>query len=75
MPLGLNRKEAASLIGVAEGTFDGMIAAGVMPEPRIHGDRLLWSRIEIEEAFHKLPRRGETPPESGRSRLDEILGT
>jgi excisionase family DNA binding protein len=74
-PLGLNREEAAGYVGVAPSTFEAMVAKGVMPEPRMWGSRLIWSRVEVEAAFHNLPRRGLTPhDDGGRAALDRAFG-
>jgi hypothetical protein len=61
-PLGLSREEAAGFVGVSPNTFDAMVEAGEMPPPRVMRGRLVWSRPELEGAFHHLPQRGVTPP-------------
>ncbi len=60
-PLGLGREESAGFVGVSPNTFDMMVERNEMPRPRMFGTRLLWSRREIEEAFHRLPAKGGTP--------------
>jgi predicted DNA-binding transcriptional regulator AlpA len=59
LQLGLSRNEAAAFISVSGGTFDSMVKAGTMPQPRRVGARKLWDRREIEAAFAALPRDGE----------------
>lgn len=53
--LGLNREEAATYVGVGHTTFDAMVADGRMPRPKTVGARRIWSRIELENAFARLP--------------------
>lgn len=53
--IGLSRTEAASLIGVSPGTFDGMVERGEMPKAKRIGARRVWSRAAIERAFDALP--------------------
>ncbi|HEY8137323.1 MAG TPA: hypothetical protein VIF61_05750, partial [Methylocystis sp.] len=57
-PLGLSREEVAGFVGVSPNLFDAMVEAGEMPPPRVMRGRRVWSRREVEEAFHRLPRRG-----------------
>lgn len=57
--LGLSRETAARFVGVSPTTFDAMIKAGTMPNPRRVGARKLWDRRELESAFDALPRDGE----------------
>ena len=59
-PLGLSREEAAGFAGVSPNLFDAMVEAGEMPPPRVMRGRRVWSRREVEEAFHRLPQRGIT---------------
>lgn len=54
---GFPRTAAAEYIGCSPRTFDSMVAAGRMPEPRLIGSKRVWDRIELDEAFENLPRR------------------
>ena len=56
-PLGLCREDAAAFIGISPSKFDELVGDGRMPEPRQADRRVLWSRIELVEAFDALPRR------------------
>lgn len=55
-PLGINREQAAELIGVSTSTFDKLVEARKMPRPRIaSAGRLVYDVSEIAEAFRQLP--------------------
>ncbi|WP_312795512.1 helix-turn-helix domain-containing protein [Tianweitania sp.] len=54
-PLGLSRDEAARYVGVDVPLFMQLVSAGRMPLPKRLGDRDIWSRIELEAAFIRLP--------------------
>lgn len=56
-PLGLSREDAAAFIGLSPSKFDELVNDGRMPEARQADRRVLWSRIELIEAFDALPRR------------------
>jgi predicted DNA-binding transcriptional regulator AlpA len=58
-PLGINREQAAALIGVSATTFDKSVAAGIMPHPRILGGRSLWDVAELTAAFRRLPHKDD----------------
>lgn len=58
-PFGVNREQAASIIGVSATLFDKAVAAGTMPQPRILGGRLIWDVAELAESFKALPHRDE----------------
>ena len=53
-PIGLNRKEAATYIGVGTTLFDRMVADGRMPCPIEINSRRVWDRQEIENHFRAL---------------------
>lgn len=60
-PRGLDRVDAATYVGVSPGHFDKLVDDGVMPQPRMAGDeKLVWDIRELDEAFDRLPHRGET---------------
>ena len=67
--IGYGRFDAAAAIGVSATTFDAMVAAGVMPQPRIYGKRRIWSVDELYAAFDALPRQGG---ESERNSWDDL---
>lgn len=52
---GLNRVEAAEYIGVGVTLFDRMVEDGRMPKPKAVERRLIWDRIQLDEAFEALP--------------------
>lgn len=57
-PLGINREQAAAMIGVGSTTFDQMVADGRMPQPRMPSrERFVWDVEELVEAFRRLPHR------------------
>lgn len=56
---GLGRIEAAAAIGVSATTFDGLVASGQMPAPRMVRTRKIWDVDELRAAFKSLPRDGE----------------
>ena len=56
-PLGLSREDAAAFIGVSATKFDQLVADGRMPTPRLADARVLWSRLELIDAFYALPLR------------------
>lgn len=58
-PRGLNRPCAAAYIGVSVGKFDDMVADGRMPKPRQIDARLVWDRLQLDEAFSALPSNDE----------------
>ena len=57
--LGLSREEAAAYIGIGATLFDQLVADGRMPRPKAVNARRLWSRLDIERAFAKLPEDGQ----------------
>jgi predicted DNA-binding transcriptional regulator AlpA len=63
--LGLDREEAAAYAGYSPNVFDKMVDAGEMPKPRRSAvsKRLIWSRVEIDQAVHRLPTGEEVASE------------
>lgn len=59
VPFGVNREQAAALIGVSASLFDRLVHDGRMPDARVIEGRLVWDVSEIEEAFRALPHRSE----------------
>lgn len=58
---GLNRKEAASYIGVGVSLFDRMVKDGRMPKPKPVDRRLIWDKVQLDAYFDALPNEGEKP--------------
>ncbi|MDQ6438174.1 hypothetical protein RB623_29320 [Mesorhizobium sp. LHD-90] len=57
-PFGVNREQAAALIGVGTTTFDVMVVDGRMPQPRMPSrERYVWDVEEMRQAFRRLPHR------------------
>jgi hypothetical protein len=68
-PFGINREQAATAVGVSATIFDGMVADGRMPQPRIPtAGRLVWDVEELADAFRQLPHR--SGPLDGRPSND-----
>ncbi len=57
-PLGINREQAAALVGIGTSLFDKAVDIGTMPKPRMIGERLVYDVAELIEAFRKLPHKG-----------------
>ncbi|MGY5812037.1 helix-turn-helix transcriptional regulator [Rhizobium sp. LEGMi198b] len=57
-PVGINREQAAALIGVGTSLFDKAVEIGTMPKPRMIGERLVYDVAELIDAFRKLPHKG-----------------
>ena len=53
-PRGLRREQAAAYISVSPATFDKMVHDGRMPAPKRVGARVIWDRLQIDEAFSSL---------------------
>jgi excisionase family DNA binding protein len=58
-PRGLSRTEAARYVGVSPGTFDKLVADGLMPRPKQVRSRLVFDREAIDLAFSALGEEGE----------------
>jgi predicted DNA-binding transcriptional regulator AlpA len=57
-PRGLDRIKAAEYIGASPSSFDKLVAAGSLPQPkRVSLKRYVWDRRELDCAFDKLPTR------------------
>jgi len=58
LPFGINREQAAAVIGVSPTTFDQMVSDGRMPQPRMPSkERYVWDVEELGDAFRRLPHR------------------
>jgi predicted DNA-binding transcriptional regulator AlpA len=58
-PRGLSREQAAAYVGVSTGTFDRMVADGLMPKPMSIYSRKVWDRNRIDAAMDNLSGGGE----------------
>ena len=56
-PRGLRREEAAAYVGLSPATFDRMVAAGTMPQPKVMRPTSVetWDRVALDVAYNKLP--------------------
>lgn len=59
-PVGINREQAAALVGISSTLFDRLIVDGKMPDARILYGRLVWDVAEVVAAFRSLPHRSDT---------------
>lgn len=50
-PRGLSHAQAAAYIGVSVTLFDEMVKDGRMPRPIRINTRVLWDRLQLDEAF------------------------
>ena len=53
-PRGLSRVQAAAFVGVSASLFDEMVRDGRMPQPIRINTRVLWDRLQLDEAFAAL---------------------
>jgi predicted DNA-binding transcriptional regulator AlpA len=53
-PRGLTRPQAAEYVGVGPTKFDEMVADGRMPRPKRVDGRVIWDRVQLDEAFAAL---------------------
>lgn len=58
-PIGVNREQAAALIGISATLFDQLVVSGQMPDARVVRGRLVWDVQEVAVAFRALPHRSE----------------
>jgi predicted DNA-binding transcriptional regulator AlpA len=60
-PRGLTREEAAAYLGIGTTLFDDLVKSGLLPAPhKLHG-AVRWDRLEVDDAFEKMPRNGQGP--------------
>lgn len=59
IPFGVNREQAAALVGISATLFDRLVHDGRMPDARVIEGRLVWDVSEVEQAFRALPHRSE----------------
>lgn len=62
-PRGLPRTFAAEYVGCSPSKFDDLVRRGEIPQPRLIGNKPVWDRIELDDAFESLPRKGDTENE------------
>jgi predicted DNA-binding transcriptional regulator AlpA len=62
-PRGLSRAQSAAYIGVSPSLFDEMVKDGRMPQPVRINARVLWDRLQLDDAFAALSdaRDGDDP--------------
>jgi len=67
---GLSRVEAARYVGVSPSTFDKLVTAGTMPNPKRLRGRLVFDRVALDFAFEKIDQGadGEEPND-----FDDVL--
>ncbi|HMQ95533.1 hypothetical protein [Amaricoccus sp.] len=58
-PVGINREQAAALIGVSATLFDRLVFDGLMPDARMIYGRRVWDVAEVAAAFRNLPHRSQ----------------
>jgi excisionase family DNA binding protein len=67
----LSREQAAAYVGVSPNTFDEMVKAGKMPQPKIiWGKRKGWDVRELDRAVDNLPTAGTAPDDDTWSDID-----
>jgi len=54
-PRGLSRVQASAYVGVSPTLFDELVKDGRMPSPVRINSRVLWDRLQLDEAFAALP--------------------
>jgi predicted DNA-binding transcriptional regulator AlpA len=54
--------EAARYVGVSPGTFDKLIADGIMPKPKQIRARRVWDRQALDLAFSSLDAGADDEP-------------
>jgi predicted DNA-binding transcriptional regulator AlpA len=57
-PRGLSRVQSAAYIGVSPTLFDDMVKDGRMPQPIRINSRVLWDRLQLDDAFAALSDSG-----------------
>lgn len=55
---GLDENEAAVYLSLSPTFFRELVAAKLMPRPRVAGGRRIWDVEELDLAFKALPREG-----------------
>jgi hypothetical protein len=52
---GLSRELAAAYLGISAGTFDALVAEGLLPSPKRLKRRRIWDRLALDRAFAMIP--------------------
>ena len=73
-PRGLSREQAAAYVGVSTGMLDAMIAAGRMPAAKCMGRRLVWDRLQLDQAFEALPAADADAAGGQTAAVDDVWG-
>lgn len=60
-PVGINREQAAALVGISVSLYDKCVAVGTMPGPRMIFGRLVYDVEEVILAFRALPHKDSAP--------------
>lgn len=68
----LDRKEAASYLGVSPSTFDKLVRSGRISPPIRFLGRKVWDRGELDRAVDALS--GYASEKAGINKIDRILG-
>lgn len=64
---GLSESEAAVYLSLSPTFFRALVKQGIMPKPRLAGERRIWDVEELDLCFRALPREGDTAvSEEGR---------
>lgn len=66
-PVGVNREQAAALVGISASLFDRLVHDRLMPDARMAYGRLIWDVQEVVSAFRALPHRSETVDAGAKS--------
>lgn len=56
-PFGVNREQAAALVGISTSLFDWAVVNRKMPQPRLLRGRNIWDVEELFSSFRELPHR------------------
>lgn len=57
-PRGLSRVQSAAYVGVSPSLFDELVKDGRMPRPVRINSRVLWDRLQLDQAFAALSDEG-----------------
>jgi len=61
-PRGLSRGQGAEYIGLSASKWDEMVGDGRMPKPKRIDGRVVWDKVQVDEAFTALPNDKEANP-------------
>jgi hypothetical protein len=56
---GLSESEAAVYLSLSPTFFRALVKQGIMPRPRVVGERRIWDVEELDICFRALPREGD----------------